>query len=151
MSFTPAIIDTDLYDEVRQRLGNVSDEIITDAIIEKLSYLQKAEALIKKRVTNYEAIATADSDDYLFLKVATVALTAYLLLPLVQKLVKSENIIDYSYTNFDINDWANKKKELLSEYNSSISSITGYEVEPASIISAAGPTRLAELEGEVEC
>ncbi|HNX02193.1 MAG TPA: hypothetical protein PLE33_05825 [Candidatus Cloacimonas sp.] len=148
MSFTPAIIDTNLYEEIRQRLGNVSDDIITDEIIEKLSYLQKAEALIKKRVTNYEAIKTADSDDLLFLKVATIALTSYLLLPLVQKLVKSENIIDYSYTNFDINDWASKKKELLSEYNSSISSITGYEIEPPPIMSASGPTRLAELEEE---
>ena len=152
MSFTPAIIDTDLYDEIRQRLGNASESVVSDAIIEGISYLQKAEALVKQRVENWSAISEEEtSDDLVFLKTAVIALTAYFMLPLVQKLLKSENIQDYSYSNFSVDDWKNKKQELLAEYNASVASITDEEIEQIPVNYVAGPTRKEDAERISEC
>lgn len=140
-AYEPRIIDISQYDEIRDRLGLVSDEVLTNDIIEKTSYLQKAEAYIIDQVTDWEAILEAGGIDAITLQVTVIALTAYYLLPRLQQLVKSENILDYSYTAWSPEDWAKKKQDLLAEVD-----LTQFGVMPEPLIhTLSGPTR-AEIE-----
>lgn len=139
--FEPQIIDISQYDEIRDRLGSIPSSALPNAVIERVSYLQLAEAYIQEQVTDWEAILTAGGINALKLQVAVIAYTAYLLIPRLQQLVKSENILDYSYTAWSPDDWAKKRQELLAEVD-----LTQFGAMPEPIIhTLSGPTRL-ELE-----
>lgn len=151
MSYDPMFLISEDYDEIRDRLGGASTELIPDDVIEKTSYLQKAETLIRALVPLYPTILTAndtsptqgDMDRLVCLKVATIAQTALLLIPKVQQLVRSQNILDYSYTGYSPQDWDAKVQQLRNEQSNAVNLINESYGAPdySALFQVNGPTR----------
>lgn len=145
LSYVPTFLNpaTD-YDEIRDRLGNADSTLIPNSIIARTSYLQYAESQIRRAVPNY-LILKQNAENLINFRVAAICMTAYLLIPKVWSLLKSENIIDYSYTNLSPTEWSQKSQALRDEATNAIGYIlypNGWNSELI-MIAMSGPSQVA--------
>jgi len=125
MGCTSDIITHDDYEAIKLKVNKPS---LDDTVIEQTPFLPLAEARIKEIATDWAAIKAADSTAYLELKVAVICLTASYLLGVDEEgnpTMKSEKILDYSYTNWTPDELTKIKEDLVNCYRSAISNATG--------------------------
>lgn len=112
-----------------------------NSIIEKLSYMQRAEAQVMERVTNWaDIISVGGVLANINLKAAVIAYSAYYLVDRVQRLVQSEDILDYSYKNLTVEEWDKVRGRLLGEADEAIAGII--PVYNAAVSMLAAPSRV---------
>jgi hypothetical protein len=136
----PTIIKLEQYDEIRDRLGNIPEHLLPNSVIERLSYLQRAEEEVKERVPGWEAVLSDGTAlQKIYLKVAVIAFCAYHLTFKVQQLLKSEDISDYRYVALSPDEWNKIRAGLLEEGNENVGSLV--EVPATTLMALSGPGR----------
>lgn len=125
MAYTPLILTNGGYESlVRSRLGATENEL-PDSEINQDLVLQVAETVVIRRVPGYALIA--DSNDLLFLKLATISYICYLLCPSMSRRVKTEvATIDMKWKKDKV-DWDKKAEGFLTEFETAIANIQSVE------------------------
>lgn len=151
MAFPQILAEGD-YEEIRSRLGGVSSSVVSDELIGGISYGQLAELAVRRAYPNWADLidatkvgAATAADNAIALRTAVINLTAAYLVPGIIKTLKSENISDYSYTNYGPEDWSKLSDGLMRAYRGSLGNIEGAtELSAPAMQVITGPTRISE-------
>lgn len=157
MAYTPQIIATGNYGDIRLALGLDSDDTTTvpDALIESLPQLPAAEAVIIRRIPTYATILAGSDDEQINqLKSGTILATAgrlahsYLAGRTGSEL-KSQGLGPASVSYRDGPDWKALGKMLLEMAGEMLSQVEEWATasDPVALFGRSGPTRKAATLG----